>query len=276
MLFTVGNQISVEALAARVVENILSVGDVRLGTLVQLSDTVGSRLAAGTMRWAFLGERAFFVNTCDRLASGDLMLSEISGGGPGATIPYIPDLLIRENQIRGAEILTWLVEAGDDPDAMFNATRRVNKEIPALPVTYTLIKIMVPSLSRAAILNVRLHAELKCARAALAAEQFRLTEGRLPQSLDELVPDYLDAVPVDPFDGQPIRLAVIDKGIVVYSIGDDLIDDGGLVGLQETRPYYRDGGIRLFKPEHRGLLLTDEPNPLDEPETPFQPSLKTR
>jgi len=257
-------QISVEALTAQVMENILRVGELEERTLAELMDIVDTRLAAGTMRWAFLGERAWFVRACNEVASGDLSLAEISGGGGPGGLPYIPELLVRENQMRGVEMLTWLVEAADDPDAMIKATKRMNREASALPVTQVLVKMLLPSLSRAAILNVRLHAQLTCTRAALAAEQFRLIEGRMPVSLNELVPNYLDKVPTDPFEGQPMRFALTDKGIVIYSIGEDLIDDGGFVGRQETRPYYRDNGIRLFKPEHRGLLLTDEPRPDDD------------
>jgi hypothetical protein len=71
-------------------------------------------------------------------------------------------------------------------------------------------------------------------------------------------------LPTDPFDGQPMRLAETEKGIVIYSIDGDLVDDGGLVARQETKPHFRDFGFRLFKPEHRGLLLTDEPAPGDD------------
>ena len=40
---------------------------------------------------------------------------------------------------------------------------------------------------------------------ALALERFRLATGGLPETLDQLVPEYLEAVPVDPFEGNPIR-----------------------------------------------------------------------
>ncbi len=88
--------------------------------------------------------------------------------------------------------------------------------------------------------------------------------GRLPKSLEELVPTYVDAVPADPFDGQSMRFARTDKGIVIYSISDDLVDDGGLVARQKMKPHVRDIGFRLFNPEHRGVFLTDEPRPDDD------------
>ena len=56
---------------------------------------------------------------------------------------------------------------------------------------------------------------------------YRLKNKTLPDSLDNLVPDYLESIPLDPFDGKVIRIKKLDKGFVVYSIGEDRIDDGG-------------------------------------------------
>jgi hypothetical protein len=58
---------------------------------------------------------------------------------------------------------------------------------------------------------------------------FRRREGRWPDSLGELTPDLLPSVPVDRFDGQPLRYRVDETlGPVVYSIGADLDEDGGI------------------------------------------------
>ena len=39
----------------------------------------------------------------------------------------------------------------------------------------------------------------------LALQRWRLQNGELPKSLDELVGEMLDALPVDPFTGEPFR-----------------------------------------------------------------------
>ena len=119
--------------------------------------------------------------------------------------------------------------------------------------------LVLQRLSRAIALQHRITAHLRSAKAILAAERFRLDTGRLPKSLEELVPTYLDTLPVDPFTATPLRFAVTEEGIVIYSIGENLIDDGGLVARQARRPRFLDNGIRLHKPEYRGLLLIDDP-----------------
>ena len=90
------------------------------------------------------------------------------------------------------------------------------------------------------------------------AERFRLNTGRLPTSPDEMVSDYLDEWPMDPFDGQPMRFAINDDGIVIYSVNDDATDDGGSVAPTEGEKLARDVGFRLFKMDRRGLLIIDE------------------
>jgi len=61
----------------------------------------------------------------------------------------------------------------------------------------------------------------------LAMHRYRAAHGEFPASLDELVPEALDAVARDPFDGQPIRLVTTDDGWIVYNIGPDMTDEGG-------------------------------------------------
>jgi hypothetical protein len=68
---------------------------------------------------------------------------------------------------------------------------------------------------------LRGHANLRCAQVALAAERHRRKHGHWPQSLADLVPRYLAAVPLDPFDGKPLRYRKTERGAVVYSVGED-------------------------------------------------------
>ena len=58
-------------------------------------------------------------------------------------------------------------------------------------------------------------------------KRFRLTQGTLPRDLAPLVPDYLDQVPIDPFDGQPIRYRRTKPGYRLYSVFEDGQDHDG-------------------------------------------------
>jgi hypothetical protein len=86
---------------------------------------------------------------------------------------------------------------------------------------------MVPALEAALAAGARTDAARSVVDAAIAIERYRREHGQPPQTLEDLVPKYLPAVAVDPFDGQPLRYLVKDDQIVVYSIGRDEVDNGG-------------------------------------------------
>ncbi len=251
-------QISIENLFVQTVEDLLRVSTPDNEVLASLERIIETRLSNSTMKWAFLGERACFAETCSDFISGKLTPAGATVAGGGGMPPFLPTMLIRKNQIRGTEMLSWLVDA-EDTRALMAAANRMEKEARALPLSQVITKTFLPSLSRAVILHGFMVSELRCAKTSLAAERFRLQTGRLPSALAQLVPEYLDAIPDDPFDGEPMRLSVNDQGIVIYSVGDNLFDDGGDVEVHKKKPRYPDIGFRLLKPEHRGLLLVDEP-----------------
>jgi hypothetical protein len=65
------------------------------------------------------------------------------------------------------------------------------------------------------------------ARLGVAAYLFREKNVRFPKELKELVPDFIPSLPEDPFGGKPMKLKRTDRGIVIYSVGPDMTDDGG-------------------------------------------------
>jgi hypothetical protein len=81
--------------------------------------------------------------------------------------------------------------------------------------------------SRVGELDVRVRMHLDLARTALAAERYRLATGKLPQRLEDLTPQYLAQVPIDPFDGQPLRYRFQQPGYLLYSVFEDGQDNGG-------------------------------------------------
>jgi len=90
-----------------------------------------------------------------------------------------------------------------------------------------LTRMLMPAFGHIMQIEIRHLAHLRTTQTALAIERYRLTEGRLPQSLDNLIPAYMEAVPTDPFDGQNLKYRMLETGFVVYSVGEDLTDEGG-------------------------------------------------
>jgi hypothetical protein len=84
---------------------------------------------------------------------------------------------------------------------------------------------MLPALGPALAKKSQADAQLQATRTILALRAYQLTHGNLPPDLSALVPEFLDEVPVDDFDGQQLRYSVEKK--IVYSVGKNLKDDGG-------------------------------------------------
>lgn len=70
----------------------------------------------------------------------------------------------------------------------------------------------------------------------LALRRYELKQGKLPDTLAELVPDYLPAVPNDAYDGQPLRYLITPESTCVYSIGEDRVDNGGQTDKNNLEP----------------------------------------
>ena len=92
----------------------------------------------------------------------------------------------------------------------------------------------------------RIYARCRVLRTGLAVELFWRKYGRLPEQLDELVPEFLPAVPVSPFTGKPLRIEV---GTLDY-----YRPETKSVGKFEGYRVYADGGPALSPV---GLTRTD-------------------
>lgn len=100
---------------------------------------------------------------------------------------------------------------------------RINNQsiLPSLSTT------LIPSLTRVHTAMTANDTRLNLGSAAAAIERYRLTTGTPPERLDDLVPAYLNGLPEDPFDQQPLRYRSEGNGYTLYSIGGNGVDDGG-------------------------------------------------
>lgn len=105
----------------------------------------------------------------------------------------------------------------------FTQPNRDQSQIP-----YDLTSHVLPDFPGYVALEADMEARLSTVRTGLAIERYRTQhQNRLPETLKQIVPEYLKNLPLDPFDGKPLRYKRLTKGFVVYSIGRDLKDDGG-------------------------------------------------
>ncbi|MBU6276886.1 MAG: hypothetical protein KGQ61_09625 [Planctomycetes bacterium] len=85
--------------------------------------------------------------------------------------------------------------------------------------------LVIPDLEPLLESEDRAEAALLLADCTVAIERFRLRTGHLPARLDDLVPDLLPAVPVDPSTAGPLGYAIEDGRWTLWSGADPDADD---------------------------------------------------
>lgn len=80
---------------------------------------------------------------------------------------------------------------------------------------------------------------------AAAIQRYRLNNNSLPDSLDMLVPDYIDSVPADPFTNNRMLYKKDSRNYLVYSAGINRIDDGGAVISLTGEKTTKDTGVKI-------------------------------
>jgi hypothetical protein len=169
------------------------------------------------------------------------------------------ELSRRDVETRTIELLTRMVEAAKLPElevtphvkaVMWDLSAEAGDK-PELADVNAKACLDTLIIFRSAYL--RQQARLRCAATALAAEGYRQThDGRWPEKLSDLTPHPLPELLLDPYDGKPLRYSIQDQSVVIYSVGPDLLDDGGRIDHPNLF-LCTDIGIRMWNPDVRHL-----------------------
>ena len=117
------------------------------------------------------------------------------------------------------------------------------------PPAGIMLQILTPSILRSLAILAETQALASAVDVAHAATRYRLDHGEYPASAQALAPEYILALPLDPFDGHPLRWTKRrDGSVVIYSLGADGTDDGGQVEPDQHARKAPDIGIVLKPP----------------------------
>ncbi|MBN1362427.1 MAG: hypothetical protein JW993_17660 [Sedimentisphaerales bacterium] len=189
--------------------------------LRQLDDMLVRTSAALDFTAVLVSERCAIID----MYRDPALLSSLVGSGWVVKFPGT----VRIGLLDTLDYMVEAIEASKLPPAQrISKLRAIGAKQQELPFWHFLSKDTAPALRRVAELDLRLQAHIELARTALAIERYRLATGDVPERLEDLVPGYLDAVPLDPFDGQPLRYRRTRPGYRLHSIMEDGQDNGGL------------------------------------------------
>ena len=104
-------------------------------------------------------------------------------------------------------------------------------------------------LSHAISANLDIQTRLRVANTAMLVEGYRVSNGEWPASLQDLE----GSIPTDEY-GQPLRLQRTKRGVVVYSVGANGLDEKGVNASEDkTRGEEDDVTFELLKPDRRSV-----------------------
>jgi hypothetical protein len=92
-------------------------------------------------------------------------------------------------------------------------------------------RMLLPALNKVMLKSAAAQTAVNQAAIACALERYRRANGHFPEKLDALVPQFISKIPNDLLTGGPYTYRRTDDGrFVLYSVGWDEKDDGGVAG----------------------------------------------
>jgi len=146
---------------------------------------------------------------------------------PLTRILWQPFLRLDEVQyLRHMQVLVAL--AGKSYEQNVKGQQRLEKEKARLPWYAVVTNTLAPIFTRATQARDEARATVGVMQAALALRDYQIQHGSYPASLSDLRAAGGWAIPHDPFSGKPFLYRREGAGYLVYSVGPDLKDDGGI------------------------------------------------
>lgn len=233
-------RIACEAIATSRAWELLHSHDWTSGQLAELQSAMPQvELMQGIVH-SLTGERALVLKTIRNLTTRELleMGDTAAGANPPSSVSVAGTALARitwgdQAVAQYLKALQTMIEANRQA-AKAQSLKHLESLDTMLPIhrlhpRYFLARMILPSLDRAGTKALRAETERALLVTGIALQRYqRDHNGRPPENLQALVPAYLDAVPIDRMDGNPLRYRVETDGtFTLWSLGQDLTDNGG-------------------------------------------------
>ncbi len=196
---------------------------------------------------ALLGERCLTLHVYDDLDAG-ISPSFFEANSLARLSKLLPGRTAYDKNTYMESMATALLASKQPFPQKLSAMRKVRgtlrdpKEFSPGSFYTMLADLSLPGSLNFSVAHGRYEAALSLEEIVLSSKRFQIAHGRLPHGVNELVTEYLDTIPIDPFDGSPLRYNLEKR--IVYSVGDDQIDNGGKKSKNSNRPW-NDGDYRF-------------------------------
>ncbi len=253
ILLTTLDCVSVERLAVMVLERTLGLGEATDKELFELQKELLAQAQIPYFLIGLRGERAGLDLLFESVQTGDVRVDEFAAMPAMKSLPgplsslwlFYTNITIKDRRAEMLNLMTDAVEIAKAPLETHQAELKAWETKFQNLQTASITRYLMPALTKADEWDIQLKAEIRCAIAGIAAERYRMASGKWPGKLEELVPRFLDQVPTDPYDGQPMKMKRTEEELVIYAIGPDRTDNGGQIEEAQGTAG-SDIGFRLF------------------------------
>lgn len=265
---------AIDNILVQSMQEMLSMGEPPALALAALQRDLEEEGSERLLRHSMRGERAILLKSMQFFGrSLDMKTLRLLNGlaGPNPQLrgyaewaaPYRYPPFAKHDQAVFLEEMTKLIAIADGPEERLlpdwkqhDADWKETLEPGGMPPVKALLSCaFLPIKWNMAEAQMRAWSLLRSSAAGIACERFRMATGHWPGTLEELVPKFIATMPNDPYTGKPLRYKRLADGIVVYAIGEDGVDDGGVV-LNEKEGGER-GDFASMKPQDHGFRLWD-------------------
>lgn len=230
-------RLAIYAVGISEIEKWLAYCDWSDAELASLQEAILSAQFEQEIARCLIGERASGLTQCNKFILG----------------PFRESVLTEYLRVQEEAIDSFSHPWPEPLERQAALTARLNglQKQPLSSLRYHMVTSSGPAIEQAGNAVARAVAKQRCICLLIAAQRFRLQQGRLPHSLGEIersqlgqgaeLPDLF----IDPFDGKPLRFKSDAEGIVVYSVSENRMDDGG--EIQSPTGRNLDVGFKLLK-----------------------------
>ncbi len=204
---------------------IVSERDIKTDTLTKILEEWDSSPWREGLTWSLESERIFGLENALLCLKGEQELTNLGLGGKLFYWVFRPVYKSEIIWIMGSYDL--MLKEAERPYYNSRDSKELENRMNSTPWYYKMAGAFLPNVVIVLFKRATLEAMFETARIGIACKIYKNMHGDFPEDLSALAPEILKEIPVDPFTGHSLIYKKQDSGIMIYSVGSNLRDDGG-------------------------------------------------
>ena len=222
--------------------------------LMELDQVLAKQDYLADFEFAMRGEKIIAIDTIEKQrVTREMKYVDDSSGTPKTvttSLRWAPSAFFYGNELAFAQMHQQFIGPLVDLTNRVVAPAALRQALAAVQPQkkhYSYYKIQAlavfPAISAGVKKFAAIQAQLDLARVACALERYHLAHGEYPETLDSLAPQFIEKLPHDIINGQPLHYRrEADGRFVLYSVGWNETDDGGQVAFTKSGSVDREKG----------------------------------